>query len=330
MSLLKARIACGLVALGLVACSQPASSGAAPPLVLERTIALPGVSGRIDHLALDAQGRRLFVAELGSGAVEAIDLAAGKVDGRIAGLSEPQGLAVTATMLAVASGGDGTVRSYRLPGLQPAGRLDLGADADDVRIDPDNGRLVVGFGAGGLAVIDAVAQRTLATVRLPAHPEGFQVRAGRAWVNLPDAGEIGVVDLARGRLTATWPNRGRRWNFPLAIDPRSGDIAVAYRFPARIVRLDPETGAERQALPGCGDADDLYFDARRPRLYESCGDGHVLVLSDQGGRWVRAALVATRPGARTSLYDTATDRLYVAAPAADGRPAAILVYRPST
>ena len=47
------------------------------PLVLERTIALKGVTGRIDHLAVDLARKRLFVAELGNGTVDVIDLAAG-------------------------------------------------------------------------------------------------------------------------------------------------------------------------------------------------------------------------------------------------------------
>ena len=45
--------------------------GQAPvQLELERTIALPNVSGRIDHLAVDVPHQRLFVAELGNGSVD--------------------------------------------------------------------------------------------------------------------------------------------------------------------------------------------------------------------------------------------------------------------
>lgn len=36
------------------------------PLRLERTIPLPDVQGRIDHLAMDLSGERLFVAALGN------------------------------------------------------------------------------------------------------------------------------------------------------------------------------------------------------------------------------------------------------------------------
>jgi hypothetical protein len=298
--------------------------------VLERSIPLPDVTGRIDHLALDMTHRRLFVAALGAGSVEAVDFTAGKVVGRIGGLSEPQGLAVLSTgELAVATGGDGAVRFFRAADLAPLKELALGADADDARIDPVSGRLLIGYGAGGLAVIDPAARRVVSTVPLPAHPEGFEIVGARAFVNLPNAGVIGVIDLTAGKLIAQWPNRGRRWNFPLAVDPQSGAVAVVYRFPARLVLFDPLSGAERQALPTCGDADDLFFDAHRPRLYVSCGDGHVDVLVKSGARWGRLALVASAPGARTSLYDAANDRLYVAARAAGAKPAAILVYRPN-
>ena len=55
----------------------------APALQLERTIPLPEVTGRIDHMAIDLGRRRLFVAELGNNTVDVIDLASGKAAHRI-------------------------------------------------------------------------------------------------------------------------------------------------------------------------------------------------------------------------------------------------------
>src|SRR6266545_2924419 len=83
------------VLLAVLMCLAAGSSRAAEPtpLVLERTIVLKGVSGRIDHLAVDLGRRRLFVAELGNGTVDVVDLAAGAVIRRIDGLKEPQGIA---------------------------------------------------------------------------------------------------------------------------------------------------------------------------------------------------------------------------------------------
>jgi DNA-binding beta-propeller fold protein YncE len=320
----------GLASLVLAGCAPHSAAGGPAPLVLERTVPLPGVQGRIDHLALDRAHGRLFVAALGNGSVEAVDLAAGRVVRRIGGLAEPQGLAVLAVRgeLAVATGGDGTLRFYRTGDLALVGQVKLGEDADNVRVDRATGQVVVGYGAGAFGTIDPATRKVVASTPLPAHPEGFQLAGSRAFVNLPDAGRIAVADLAAGRVVATWPNRGRRLNFPLAIDPKSGEIAVVYRLPARLVTLDPATGAERQALETCGDSDDLFFDARRARLYVACGGGQVDVFQRGAAGLTRIARIPTRPGARTALFDPEGDRLYVAARANGGREAAILVFLP--
>src|SRR5438105_209999 len=91
------------------------SPAAEPPLTLERTIPLEKVSGRIDHMAVDVAGKRLFVAELGNGSVDVIDLQSGKPIERISDLKEPQGVGYAADqdLLVVASAGDGSVRFYR-------------------------------------------------------------------------------------------------------------------------------------------------------------------------------------------------------------------------
>src|SRR6185437_11145713 len=92
-----------------------------PPLVLERTIPLAGVSGRIDQLAIDLRRKRLLVAELGNDTVDAIDLVAGKAIHRIVGLREPQGIgyAPGADVIAVASAGDVSVRLFRGEDFSP-------------------------------------------------------------------------------------------------------------------------------------------------------------------------------------------------------------------
>ena len=54
-------------------------SAAEPALVLENTIPLHGVGGRIDHMALDRDRKRLIIAELGNSSVEVIDVAAGTI-----------------------------------------------------------------------------------------------------------------------------------------------------------------------------------------------------------------------------------------------------------
>ena len=126
------------------------------PLVLETKIPLGEVSGRIDHLGIDPKRQRLFVAELGNDSLGVVDLAAGKVLRTMAGFSEPQGVAYvsSADSIYVANGGDGSVRVLRGDDLAPIGRIELGDDADNVRVDAPRNRVLVGYGKGALAVID--------------------------------------------------------------------------------------------------------------------------------------------------------------------------------
>ena len=147
------------------------------PLMLDAKIPLGQVSGRIDHLAIDAKRQRLFVAELGNNSLGVVDLAAGKVLRRITGLSEPQGVAYVpfTDSILVANAGDGSVRVLRGEDLTRISRLELGNDADNVRVDAAHKRVLVGYGKGALAVIDPGSLSKTADIRLKAHPEGFQI-----------------------------------------------------------------------------------------------------------------------------------------------------------
>jgi DNA-binding beta-propeller fold protein YncE len=309
------------------------AADAGPPLVLERTIPLPGVSGRIDHMAVDLRRGRLFVAELGNGTVDVVDLAAGKAIHRIAGLREPQGVGYSpqADVIAVASAGDGSVRLFKGEGFSPLAVISLGEDADNVRLDTRTGQLVVGYGSGGLAVLDPAGRSVVSTSKLPAHPEGFQLDPStrRAFVNVPDAGQVAVVDLAAGKQLASWRVPGLKANFPMALDAAGVVLATVFRSPPRLALLDANTGAVTATIPVCGDADDVFFDAKRRRIYVSCGEGMVDVLQGDAAGYHPPAHMPTHSGARTSLFVPELDRLFVAARAGLlGSDAALLVFRP--
>ena len=332
MSWRAACLVAGLTCLTLAPTSGRADS-AAPPLVLERRISLAGVAGRIDHMAYDARRGRLLVAELANGSLDVIDIAAARGLHRITHLTEPQGVAYAPVADAIlVACGDGTVRFFRADDFTPLGTIALGDDADDVALTADGSRVVVGFGEGGLAVIDPVQRAVTATVRLPAHPEAFRIdaRTDRAFVNVPGAREVAVVDLASARHIARWKYAGLDANFPMALDDTRGVLAVVFRSPPRLVMLDAATGDVIARQPTCQDADDVFFDPARHRLYVSCGDGHIDVARWDGSALRPLARIATAPGARTSLFVPGRDRLFVAARASWSlSDAAILIFRPS-
>lgn len=305
----------------------------AEPLVLKSTFPLPDVRGRIDHMAVDSRRQHLIVAALGNDSVEVIDIGTGKVIQRIRDLKEPQGVAYAdkADLIFVANAGNGSVQIFRAEDFAPIGKLDLHRDADNIRIDPRNGNIVVGYGDGGLAIVDPMSRAEIATIKLQAHPEGFQIEptTGRAFVNVPDANQIAVVDLNKRQQTATWKVAGVGANFPMALDPAGGVLATVFRNPPELVLLDRKTGAVTAKLPACGDADDVFHDAKRQRYYVSCGEGSLDVFQAAGNQLTALARIPTSRGARTSLFVPGVDRLFLAVRAGLlGSDAAIQVYRP--
>jgi DNA-binding beta-propeller fold protein YncE len=304
-----------------------------PPLVLEAKIALGQVNGRIDHLGIDVKRQRLLVAELGNNSLGVVDLAAGKVLRRIAGLSEPQGVAYVpfSDSIFVANAGDGSVRVLRGEDLGPIGRIELGDDADNVRLDTARNRVLVGYGKGALAVIDPASLSKTGDIRLKAHPEGFQIdeTGTEVVVNVPGAHEIVVADLATGS-TQSLPTQGAGSNFPMAIDSEAHRVLVVFRSPPTLMTLSSQDGHVVAKAETCGDADDVFVDHKRRRVYVSCGEGVVDVLEPLKAGYRRLARVPAVPGARTSLLVPELDRLFVAVRAGSNEPAAIWVFRPAS
>jgi DNA-binding beta-propeller fold protein YncE len=319
-----------LAAATLVSSTTMAQTTGAP-LVIEAKIRLGEVSGRIDHLSIDMKRQRLFVAELGNDSLGVVDLAAGKVVRRITAMSEPQGVAYVpfADSVYVANGGDGSVRVLRGEDLSPVGSIELGNDADNVRVDARRNRVLVGYGKGAIAVIDPASRTKAADIRLKGHPEGFQLdeTESQVFVNVPDAREIEVVDLA-SEASRSLPTQGVGSNFPIAIDRDAHRVLAVFRSPPTMMAFSSQDGRVVAKITTCSDADDVFVDPQRHRVYVSCGEGVVDVLEPDGPDYRRLARAPTVSGARTSLFVPELDRLFVAVRARSNEPAAIWVFRP--
>jgi DNA-binding beta-propeller fold protein YncE len=305
----------------------------APALQLEAKIPLGDVRGRIDHMAVDLQRHRLFVAALGNDGLAVVDLQAQRLDRLIGKLPEPQGVGYdpATDVLYVANAGDGSVRLFKGADLSPSGRIELGSDADNIRVDSNAGRVFVGHGDGAIAVIDASNQDKIVSASLNGHPESFQLDANssRIFVNVPNAGAIKVIDRTSGREIASWSTAHRGANFAMALDQARQRVVVAFRRPAELGVFSSIDGSFVASVRTCGDADDLFVDPKRNRIYISCGEGFIDVVAVEGTSYRQSAHVATAIGARTSLFVPELDRLLLAVPAKGATPAGIWVFRPS-
>jgi len=303
-------------------------------LKLEKEIALPNVKGRIDHIDIDIKGQVAYIAALGNNTLEVVDLKSGKVTGSIKGLDEPQGMAYIEKHqeLLVANGGTGECDFYNALTLKKTGSIKLPDDADDVRYDAEADRIYVGYGSGGIAIIDAGSHKQVGDIVLPAHPESFQLdtKANKLWVNLPGSGTIGVADIKQLKLIAKWSKLLPRANFPMAYDEAQHRIIVGYRVPAKLMVYDSETGKELFNAPMVGDVDDLYWNKANKSIYISGGGGSVNIFKQTGdATYQQIANIKTRNGARTSLLVPELGLFLIAARADGDQKATLLVYNTS-
>src|SRR5262245_6298310 len=318
--------------LALLMATPTARAAGETPLELEATIPMPGVKGRIDHLSVDLKRHRLFVAALGNNTVEVLDVERNRHEKSLPGFGEPQGVLYLpdSNRLYVANGSADRVDVLDGDSFAAVKRVAKLADADNVRYDAAARQVVVGYGKGALQLFDAGSGESAGDIRLPAHPESFQLErnGSRIFVNVPDARQVAVVDRAKRTVVATWDVPGARSNFPMTLDEAGRRLFVGARSPALLLVYDIDSGKVVAKPSIGGDTDDIFFDAERKRVYVICGEGRVDVLrQDDADHYSALGTIKTATRARTGLFVPEEGRLYVAAPAAGEAPARILVYQ---
>lgn len=300
-------------------------------LRLVETIPLAHVEGRLDHLAVDLQGQRLFVAALGNNTVEVLDLKTGTHLRTVTGLHEPQGLVFLpeSNTIVVTNAQTGMCDLFDGTSFQHRNAVKLTSDADNIRYDVATHTLYVGYGAGALGLIDATRAQHLGDIPLKGHPEAFQLeQAGpRIFVNVPSAHHIAVVDRDKRTVITTWPLQGAEANFPMALDDTHHRLFVGVRTPPMLLVMDTESGKEIARVQSVGDADDLFYDAPHQHIYVAGGAGLLsIVAQEDADHYTPVATIPTAAGARTALFVPALGRLYLAVPHRGTQGAEIRVY----
>ena len=299
-------------------------------LTYSRTIELPNVEGRIDHMSIDIKSNRLFIAALGNNSIEVVDLKSGKDIHSITGLKEPQGVYYYSKkdLLFVASAGDGTCKVFNASNFKLLKVIQLGIDADNIRYDKKRKIVFVGFGLGGIATIDPVKIKLLYNVNLPSHPESFQIdeTKGLLFVNVPDAGQIDVIDIIKRRVIKRI-NLDLRGNFPMALDTLHHVIFVGSRKPPKLIVFDESPLRMILEKNISSDADDIFYDSSLSLIFVSCGSGNINIfkLTNSNGIILKKS-IETLPGARTSLYVPELNKFFLAARSNNGKNARIIEY----
>ena len=321
-----------LIVFSFLSLALPAGLRAADAVELAATITLPSVKGRIDHFGIDLKGQRLFVAALGNDSLEVVDVNASSRERSLGGFGEPQGVLYLPEFnrVYVANGSANRVDILDGTSLSRIKVVEELDDADNVRYDAGARKVYVGYGNGALRALDPATGEAAGSVRLAGHPESFQLetRGVRIFVNVPSARHIAVVDRAKRAVVATWGVPGAQSIYPMALDETGRRLFVGARRPAMLLVYDVDSGKVVAKQPIGEDADDIFFDSERKRLYVICGEGRSDVMRQQDpDRYSTEATIHTAPRARTGIFVPQQGRLYVAAPSIGTSPARLLAYR---
>jgi hypothetical protein len=323
-------------------------------LKLVQTIPLPGVIGRLDHMGIDLEQKRLFVAAVDNNTLEVVDLTDGKVIKSLAGFKDTQDalfLGGDFNKLFVSSL-DGHLRVFQGETFRLVQDFKIEPDPNRLFYDPSTNLIYFGYGGqnAGFDAYERVGilrpERGAGYDQLVADMIAPTPRPGHlAEIAMDDNGILLVCDSRADRiyqfdtqkreLITSWPAKGDGAG-DMALDRTRHRLFVGTRIPAEMTIYDSVSGKEIQSLPAPETMDGVYYDANLKRVYMTGGRWYGSPEASPGWIYVyqqkdpdhydMISKIKTRPGSGTSLFVPEFNRLYVASQAVSDQKAAILVF----
>ena len=306
----------------LSAASAPAADPA--PLELVQTIVSKGKPGKLDYLGLDVKRNRLFLANKVNNTLDIFDLKENKLLQQIPNQFGIQGVAHAADLDRVftALGTGGFCNIFDGNDYKLLKTVKFEDDADNLRYNQSTHLVYVAHAEKALGVIDAKTYEVKADIKLPGAAEGFQPELGRPrlYVNVPSPSQVVVIDTDKNEVSKNYPLKLAGQNVPLALDEANHRILIGCRKPAKVVVMDSESGKEMSSVDIPSGIDGLYFDAKRKRIYASCGEGFLAVLKQvDADHYELLEKIATAKDAKTCYFDPDSGRVFVGIPRQEGK-----------
>lgn len=312
-----------LVLLGGCQASTPAPVHALP-LRLVRDVQLPGGSTRLDYQALDPAGR-LYIAHLGDGTVDVVDLTSASVVGTVSDVSSVHGVALAPdrhVVLAAAAGTD-EVAAIDAKSLRVSARFPAGGTPDGIAYDPVHRKAYVSNETGRAeTVIDLGTTRALAPVELDgaAGNSVFDPVGGQVYVNIRDRDELVTIDPSTDTITTRIGLSGCQSNHGLLVDGTRQLAFVACQDNATLLVVDLRTRQVTARFPTGRAPDVLAYDEGLHRLYVASESGVVSVFQQNDRSLHLLASAALARAAHTVAVDPATHRVYLPLENVGGHP----------
>lgn len=301
-------------------------------LQLIRTVALPSVKGGFDLMAVDNAGQRLFVAAEDNHSLEVIDLKNFKPITSVPNLNEPKWIVYRPEMnkIFVSTGGDGKVTEFDATTYQLLKSYAFKEKCNNLRFDSLTKELFIGIGKtlGSLGTINIAKGTTEPEISLPHFPKQFELDDTLIYVNIPSKNLVAVVNRKTKQIQQSWPVTQGTENVPMAFDKATHRLFIGCNSGSFLI-YSTQTGKLIQSLPIGKEADGIYVDAKRNRIYVTCGEGNIQVIDRMDAdHYQKEGVIATRKGAGTSLFSSALDLYFVALPQTSSQKAEIRIYQP--
>ena len=326
-------------------------------LRLVRTIPLPEVTGRLDHMGVDLEKKRLFVAAVTNNTLEVVDLTGGKTIKSVTGMKNTQEalfLGGDFNKIYVSSN-DGHLRVFQGETLGLVQDFKIEPDSNRLFYDPATSLIYFGYGGqnagfdtyGRVGILQAKRgeehDQLLADMIAPTPRPGHL-----AQIEMDDNGILLVCDsrsdliyqfdTRKRELIKSWAARGDG-PADMAIDRSQHRLFVGTRTPPEMTVYDSLSGREIQSLPAPETMDGVYYDARLKRIYMTGGRWYGTPEASPGWLYVYQqkdpdhydliSKIKTRPGSGTSLFVPQLNAFFVASQAIGAQQAAILVFEPA-
>jgi DNA-binding beta-propeller fold protein YncE len=279
--------------------------------------------GGFDHAAVHGPRQRLYVAHTANDALDVIDGATQTYLGSIPGLAGVAGALVSEEhdLVFTSNRGAGTIGIVSPDRDEVVAAVGVGVAPNGLAYDPTRGVLLAANvgdpsrpGSFTVSIVDVARRALVADVPVAGRTRWaiFDPATDCFYVNIADPPRIAVIEAgepAKVARTFVVPAAGPHG---LDLDPAGRRLFCACDG-KRVIALATGSGLVRDAVEIAGVPDVVFFNPRRQRLYVAIGDPGVIEVLETAPLG-RRQVVTTEPGAHTTAFDPATERLYAFLP----------------
>lgn len=199
--------------------------------------------------------------------------------------------------------------------LEVTGKVPLDGPADLVACNAKTGQAYVDHDDGKeIWVVDPAEQKVAATVALPSDsPEdlGFDYSWQRLFQAMKTGSIIAVIDVASGKVTETWPTAPAQAPHGMAMLPEIDALLVAGGN-GKLVLMSQKDGHVLASTDIPPKVDQIAYDRDLHQVYCASGTGKIAIVKLDDGKLTPLGEVASSQGCHSIAVDPKTHTVWVA------------------